>query len=52
MDIDVELVAVEDKTPGGRGLSLNSRDWILLGIGAGGVILAGLLGMVLALIFR
>jgi hypothetical protein len=49
--VDVELLAVDEKSTAGRGFSLNRRDWILLGIGAGSVILAGLLGMVLALLF-
>jgi serine/threonine protein kinase len=52
MDIDVELVTVPDSKPAARGFSLSRRDWILLGVGAGSVIFAGLLGMVLALIFR
>jgi serine/threonine protein kinase len=52
-DLDVELVAVAPSTaPTAPGLwPLLRRDWIMLGIGAGSVILAGLLGMVLALIF-
>jgi len=52
MDIDVELVNVDASRPAGRGWSLNRRDWILLGIGAGSVILAGVVGMVLAMMFR
>jgi serine/threonine protein kinase len=48
---DVELVTLPTPAPKGR-LGLSRRDWLLLGIGAGGVIVAGLIGMVLALLLR
>ena len=55
-DIDVELVSL----PAGqfpaagppRKSSLTGREWLLLGIGAGAVIFAGAVGMILALIFK
>jgi hypothetical protein len=38
--------------PERRGFRLNGRDWLLLGIGAGSVILAGVAGFVLANLVR
>ena len=51
--MDVELVPVNAlaNTPQQAG-GLTKRDWILLGVGAGAVIFAGILGMVIALILR
>lgn len=55
-DIDVELVSLPagqfatDGSP--RKQPLSRREWMLLGIGAGAVIFAGVVGMILALIFR
>lgn len=55
-DIDVELVPwpagqmPAEASP--RKLSLTRREWMLLGIGAGAVIAAGIVGMILAMIFR
>jgi len=55
-EIDVELVswpAAQFPTEGPvRRSSLTRREWMLLGIGAGAVIFAGIVGMVLALIFK
>jgi serine/threonine protein kinase len=53
-DYDVELVsaAAPTPTPPTGGLGLSRRDWLLLGIGAGCVIVAALVGMGLALAFR
>ncbi|HMF19540.1 MAG TPA: serine/threonine-protein kinase [Gemmataceae bacterium] len=55
-EIDVELVswpAAQLPTEGPvRRSSLTRREWTLLGIGAGAVIFAGIVGMVLALIFK
>jgi serine/threonine protein kinase len=56
-DIDVELVSlpVEQFLPAQeppRKLSLTRREWILLGIGAGAVIFAGIVGMIVALIVK
>jgi serine/threonine protein kinase len=55
-EIDVELVswpAAQIPTEGPvRKFSLTRREWMLLGIGAGAVIFAGIVGMVLALIFK
>lgn len=46
----VELIPMAAPTPraGRRRLGLTFRDWILLGVGAGSVILVALLGMILA----
>ena len=56
-DIDVELVSmpVEQCLPvrePPRKMSLTRREWILLGIGAGAVIFAGIVGMIVALIVK
>jgi serine/threonine protein kinase len=55
-EIDVELVswpAGQVPTEGPvRKSSLTPREWMLLGIGAGAVIFAGIVGMTLALIFK
>jgi hypothetical protein len=53
-NIDVELVPwpaapVPGPPQGGK---LSRREWIMLGVGAGAVIFAGLVGMILALIFK
>jgi serine/threonine protein kinase len=54
VDIDVELVPITAQTaePPGRGLRFSRRDWMLLGLGAGAVILFGLLGMAVAWFLR
>jgi serine/threonine protein kinase len=56
-EIDVELVPappalLAPAAPERRGFRLNSRDWLLLAIGAGSVILAGVAGFVLANLVR
>jgi serine/threonine protein kinase len=53
-DIDVELVpiAAQPADVPVRGLRLSRRDWMLLGLGAGAVILFGLLGMGVAWFLR
>jgi serine/threonine protein kinase len=52
--IDVELVAVPAPVlPSARPKSsLSRRDWMLLGLGAGGVVLAVLVGMILAFVLQ
>ena len=47
----VELVAAPQPAPQGL-LRLTNRDWLLLGLGAGAVILAGVVGLVLAMMLR
>ena len=48
-EIDVELVpATSPGVSEKRGFRLSNRDWLLLSIGAGSVILAGIIGFVLA----
>jgi serine/threonine protein kinase len=44
---DVDLVTAEP-----RGLTLGTRDWVMMGVGAGAVIAAGLLGWVLSFLTR
>jgi serine/threonine protein kinase len=51
-EIDVELVPWPAMPAAGQGGKLTRREWILIGIGAGAVIFAGIVGMVLALIFN
>jgi serine/threonine-protein kinase len=53
--IDVELVTVPPtSTAQGwkRWLPQNTREWLMLGIGAGSVAVAGLLGMIIAMMLR
>jgi len=45
-DADVELVPLDQVNASSSGRSLNRRDWILLGIGAGAVIAAGVIGVI------
>jgi serine/threonine protein kinase len=47
-EFDVALVAAEPS----RGLALGARDWLMMGIGAGAVIAAGMLGWVVSLLAR
>jgi serine/threonine protein kinase len=49
--IDVELVTLPTLAPP-RGLHLSRRDWLMLAVGAGSVVVAMLVGMVLATIFK
>ena len=51
-DDEMELVTLQLSTDAGAAGGITKRDWILLGIGAGAVILAGVIGMVIALILR
>jgi serine/threonine-protein kinase len=56
-DIDVELVPASALSPAPapaarRGFRLSNRDWLLLALGAFGVILAGAVGFVLANVFQ
>jgi serine/threonine protein kinase len=51
-EFDVELIPaylLPSMPSAGRGLRLSKREWIILGIGAGSVIVAVVLGMILAL---
>jgi serine/threonine protein kinase len=56
LDFDVELVSVTGghagASPRRKATGLSRRDWLLLGIGAGSVILAGAVGMILAIVLK
>lgn len=52
-EVDVELVTATLPVPAPgwkRWLPQNGREWIMVGIGAGSVVLAGLLGMIIAML--
>jgi hypothetical protein len=54
-EFDVELVSREPRrmpAVPAKGFQISGRDWLMLAIGAGSVIGAGLLGWVLSLLVR